>query len=55
MDFVRKIKQIKKNLPESSILVTADVMGLYPSVPYELGLKVLKKALEKRRVSADLQ
>ena len=36
-DFLRKIKQIV-NLPENSILVTADVVGLYPSIPHELGL-----------------
>ena len=36
-DFLRKIKQIV-NLPENSILVTADVVGLYPSIPHGLGL-----------------
>ena len=45
-DFLKKIKQIR-NLPEDSILVTADVVGLYPSIPHELGLKALGKALEK--------
>ena len=45
-DFLRKIKQIG-NLPENSILITADVVGLYPSIPHELGLKALGKALEK--------
>ena len=47
-DFLRKIKQIG-NLPENSILVTVDVVGLYPSIPHELGLKVLEEALEKRK------
>ena len=46
VDFLRKIKQIR-NLPEDSILVTADVVGLYPSIPRELGLKALEEALEK--------
>ena len=46
VDFLRKIKQIR-NLPEDSILVTADVVGLYPSIPHELGLKALREALEK--------
>ena len=46
-DFLRKIKQIG-NLPENSILVTTDVVGLYPSIPHELGLKALEEALEKR-------
>ena len=45
-DFLKKIKQIR-NLPEDSILVTADVVGLYPSIPHELGLKALEEALEK--------
>ena len=45
-DFLRKIKQIG-NLPENSILVTADVVGLYPSIPHELGLKALEEGLEK--------
>ena len=45
-DFLKKIKQIR-NLPEDSILVTADVVGLYPSIPHELGLKALREALEK--------
>ena len=26
-----------------------DVVGLYPSIPHELGLKVLEEALEKRK------
>ena len=46
-NFLRKIKQIG-NLPENSILVTTDVVGLYPSIPHELGLKALEEALEKR-------
>ena len=46
-DFLRKIKQIG-NLPENSILVTVDVVGLYPSILHELGLKALEEALEKR-------
>ena len=46
-DFLAKIKQIG-NLPENSILVTADVVGRYHSIPHELGLKALEKALEKR-------
>ena len=47
-DFLRKIKQIA-NLPENSLLVTAEVEGLYPSIPYELGLKALEKPLKKRK------
>ena len=29
--------------------VTADVVGLYPSIPHKAGLKAIKNALEKRR------
>ena len=47
LDFLIKIKQIE-NLPENSILVTADVVGLYSSISHELGLKALEEALEKR-------
>ena len=46
-NFLRNIKQTG-NLPENSILVTSDVVGLYPSIPHELGLKALEEALEKR-------
>ena len=53
VDFLRKIKQIG-NLPENSILVTADVVGLYPSIPHELGLKALEKALKKESQSRSL-
>ena len=47
-DFPRKIKKMG-NLPGNSILVTMDVVGLYPSIPHELGLKALEEALEKKR------
>ena len=46
--FLRKIKQIK-NLLEKSILIIADVVGLYPRFPNELGLTSLKESLEKSR------
>ena len=43
-DFIKKIKNIS-TIPKDSILVTADVVGLYPSIPHEAGLKALEKAL----------
>ena len=46
-DFIEKIKRIG-NILEDAILVTADVVGLYPSISHELGLKALEAALEKR-------
>lgn len=32
---------------ENGILVTANVVGLYPSIPHKAGLKALENALEK--------
>ena len=43
--FIEKIKRIG-NIPHDTILVT--VVGLYPSIPQELGLKALEVVLEKR-------
>ena len=36
------------DIPENAVLVTADVVGLYPSITHKAGLKALKSALEKR-------
>ena len=36
--------------PENAVLVTADVVGLYPSISHEAGLIALKEALENRSV-----
>ena len=46
-DFINKIKSLK-NIPEGAILITADVVGLYPSIPHEAGLKALSEALDNR-------
>ena len=46
-DFIKKIKNIGAILKDS-ILVTADVVGLYPSIPYQAGRKALEKALNNR-------
>ena len=35
-------------MSDDAILVTADVVGLYPNIPLELALKALEEALEKR-------
>ena len=43
-DFIKKIKNIS-TIPMDSILFTADVVGLYPSIPHKAGLKALEKAL----------
>ena len=39
-DFIDKMKRIGK-IPEGSFLVTADVVGLYPSIPHSEGISVL--------------
>ena len=45
-DFKSKIKKI--NIPNDALLVTADVVGLYRSIPHEAGLSALREALDKR-------
>ena len=45
-DFKTKVKNI--NIPNDALLVTADVAGLYPSIPHEEGLNVLREALDKK-------
>ena len=47
-DFINKIKNINA-IPENAILVTADVVGLYPSIPHQAGLEALREALDKRK------
>ena len=47
-DFLDKIKNINA-IPENAILVTADVVGLYPSIPHQAGLEALREALDKRK------
>ena len=46
-DYVTNIKSIGK-IPEGTILVTADVIGLYPSISHETGLEALRKRLNER-------
>ena len=46
-DFVNKTTNLK-DIPQDALLVTADIVGLYPSIPHEAGLKALKEALDKK-------
>ena len=46
-DFLKKLKNIGK-MPEKAILVTADLVGLYPSMPHEAGPEPLRKRLNER-------
>ena len=45
--FWKKIKTLRC-IPDNALLVTADVVGLYPSIPHQAGLIALKEALDKR-------
>ena len=35
-------------IAHDALLVTTDVVGLYPSIPHQVGLKALKETLDKR-------
>ena len=41
-DFPSKLKNLEKKR-ENGFLVTDDVIGLYPSIPHDEGLEVLRK------------
>ena len=45
--FLEKLKEPGK-VPPNAILVTADAVGLYPSVLHDAGLKTLHEKLEER-------
>ena len=54
-DFIKKLKNID-HIPQDAIMVTADVVGLYPSIPHDAGLEALRKALhnrENKKISTD--
>ena len=54
-EFIKKPKNID-HIPQDAIMVTADVVGLYPSIPHDAGLEVLRKALGNRgnkKISTD--
>ena len=46
-DFMKKTRNLG-SIPKTAILITADVVGLYPSIPHEAGLKALREVLDKR-------
>ena len=46
-DFMHKIKDLKY-IPNDALLVTADVVGLYPSIPHETRLQALDVERTKR-------
>ena len=44
--FLVKIEGVGE-IPENTLLVKSDVVGLYPSIPHEPGLNALQEALNK--------
>ena len=46
---LEKIKTVG-SIPENAILVTTNVVGLYPNIPNQAGLKAFKEAFEKRDI-----
>ena len=48
-DFIRRIRNIT-DLPSDVLLVTFDVVSLYPSIPHDFGLCALKDFLLDRNL-----
>ena len=46
-DFLKKLRDLP-DLPEESIICTIGVVGLYPNIPSEEGLRFLRNALKER-------
>lgn len=46
-DFLHKLKSME-TLPEGAILVSLDVVGLYPHIPHAEGLEAIRHALNER-------
>ena len=44
-DFLAKLKVVGE-VPKGAILVRADVVGLYPSIPHSDGLDILKNSMK---------
>ena len=45
-DFLRKLMRVEE-IPKGAIVVTSDVVGLYPRIPRERGLEVFQKQYDK--------
>ena len=48
-DFLTRITEIK-DLPEDALLVSFDVVGLYPQIPNEESIDIMKEFLNQREV-----
>ena len=46
-DFLKKLRDIS-TLPSGAIMVTIDVVGLYPHIPHDEGLQSIREALNNR-------
>ena len=49
-DFLQKLRNLG-GVPDNAILVSADVVALYPSIPYEDGLKSLFERYKRERLN----
>ena len=43
--FIKKLKNID-HIPQDAIMVTDDIIGLYPSISHDAGLEALRKTLD---------
>ena len=41
-NFLHKIRNLIRDIPNDASVVTADVVGLYPSISHEAGLQALE-------------
>ena len=46
-DFLCRLNDLPE-IPENAILVTFDVVGLYPNIPHEEGIEIIKTFLNER-------
>ena len=46
-DFINKTKNLS-TIADNAILVKADVVGLYPNIHHEFGLRALRETLDKQ-------
>ena len=54
-DLFKKLKNID-HIPQDVIMVTADIVDLYPSIPHNAGVEALREALDNRenkKISTD--
>ena len=48
-DFLSRFTEIK-DLPVEVLLVSFDIVGLYPHIPHEVGMEIMKEFLKQREV-----